>query len=771
LSHSRLAAFLRVLVLVCSATAAANSSAHVIESVDVERLGKEAAIVIRFNTQVQYLRHAPRARGRSLLIYLRRTGARLPDEDFGPQTIRLPKTDMVPQFSVTYPGPGNNTLQLVFDRPTEFSVHPVRDGRSINIIVPVLPGASDMSVQIKAPPARPVAPPVAVPGPAQAAPSAPPTAAPSVPTPAPLPLPGQPVPSAPSTATAPNMPKLAPLSKEEVESRAKEWMDVAIQSLAVRKGVVAAERFNQILSLPPNSQSEEAQALMGEAREFSGELSKARAEYETYLKLYPRGRYVARVKKRLAALNQTLKQARSAPGARGLRPPAAWTTFGGLSQYYYRGQSHIETITPPPPGQLLFNRDTLSLTDQHALISTLDVQARRRDAVRDTRIVLRDSDTRNFLEGQRSYNRLNAAYFEQTDKALGYFVRAGRQLGSGGGIFGRYDGLWLGYNVVPTWRVNTAAGSIVEFNSPFKRKFVGASADYSSPPGGPGISLYYIEQDLEGLPDRKAVGIESRYFDPHTTVFGTLDYDLYFKELNTAFVQANWRTDGGTTYFSNIDYRKSPPLSLLTALPGQISLDPTQPTLDFRELLLTSANTLGVEELRRRAAILTSESVLFALGLTHPFGPRWQAGADYRFARLSGTGASGILPAQDGTGNNHVFSVQALGNNLLSTNDTTVFNTSFILAPLYRGQAYNLTYVVPLNAWRFDGTLRYYTQHDTQEQRQTRFSPSLKVSYRWFDRLSVELEGGREQFDETGPIRDTHSTRWYVYGGYRLDFQ
>jgi len=752
----------------------------VIESIEVERLGNEAAILIRFNTRVQYLRHVPQARGKSLLIFLQRTGPRLPDEDFGPQTVRLPKTDMVPQFSVTYPGPGNNTLQLVFDRSTEFSIHPVSDGRSMTIIVPVLPGATDMSVQIKAPSGRPAAPPVAVPPvaappvaaaaprAAQPAASPAPTAAPSAPVPVPPPSTAQPV---PSTATAPGMPKLVPLSKEEIESRAKEWMDAGTQSLAAGKGVVAAERFNQILSLPPNSQSEAAQALMGEARESSGELSKAKAEYETYLKLYPRGQYVARVKARLASLNQTVKQAQSAPGTRGLQAPAAWSTFGSLSQYYYRGQSHIETITPPPPGQLLFNRDTLSLTDQHALISTLDVQARQRDAVTDTRIVFRDSDTRNFLEGQPSYNRLNAAYFEQTDKALGYFVRAGRQVGTGGGIFGRYDGLWLGYNVVPTWRINATAGSIVEFNSPFSRKFVGASADYSSPPGGPGISLYYIEQDLEGLPDRKAVGVETRYFDPHTTVFGTLDYDLYFKALNTAFVQANWRTDSGTNYFSNIDYRKSPPLSLLTALPGQISLDPTQPTQDFKELLLTSVNTLGIEELRRQAAILTSESVLFALGFTRPFSPRWQAGADYRFATLSGTGASGVLPAQDGTGNNHVVSVQALGNNLMATNDTTVFNTSFIFAPLYRGQAYNLTYVVPLNAWRLDGTLRYYTQHDTQDERQTRLAPSLKVAYRWFDRLSVELEGGREQFDETGPIRETHSTRWYVYGGYRLDFQ
>jgi hypothetical protein len=910
---SRIAAFGRSVLLACALAPATQAAAHLMDGVEVQRLGKDAAIIIRFNSQVQYLRHAPLARGKTLLIYLQRTGVRLPDEEFGPQTIRLPRTDLVPQFIATYPGPGGNTLQLEFSQATEFSVHPAPDGRSIAVTVPVLAGATVLSVQVKAPPATatsapaPAAPdsrtqlvagvdvqrrgkdaeislrfavPVrllrhapgdagsslrlyleasepqvrpppgfkealrvpendlvprlsltypesdgallmafdrstrftvraapdgrrivivvpAFPGARDFAvqlqstprnlvamapalgPAAPATAAIAA-APAPArtlapPLAAAPVPPAPAAgppvAMPSSMPTLAPLTPEEIETRAREWMDAAVQAIAVKRGVLAAERLNQVLSLPPNTQTEAAQAMMGEAREYSGELSKARAEYETYLKLYPGGRLAERVKQRLAALNTSLKQAlASAPAGSGLQAATTWTTFGSLSQYYYRGKSQIETITPPPPGQLLFNRDTLSLTDQHAVISTLDLQARRRDAVSDTRIVLRDADTHNFLEGQRSYNRLNTAYFEQTHKELGYFVRAGRQNGNGGGIFGRFDGLWLGYNTGPAWRINGAAGSNVEFNSPFKRNFASASLDYTAPPGRPGISTYYIEQNLEGIVDRKAIGAEVRYFDPHTTVYGTVDYDLLFKSLNVAFVQANWRTDKGTNYFANIDYRKSPPLSLLTALPGQISLDPTMPTLDFRELLFTSVSTLGAEELRRQAAILTSNSTLFAVGFTHPLSERWQLAADYRYATLSGTGASGILPAQPGTGDNHVISAQALGNSLLFANDTTVVNTSFILAPTYTGQSYNLTYVVPKGEWRVDANLRYYTQKDDQEQRQTRFSPSLKLGYRVRNSVTFELEGGNEYFDETGPIRETHSTRWYIYGGYRVDF-
>ncbi|MGA8005754.1 MAG: hypothetical protein WCA17_06615 [Burkholderiales bacterium] len=568
------------------------------------------------------------------------------------------------------------------------------------------------------------------------------------------------------------MPKITPLSPAEVEQRAKEWMDAARLAISTRKGVVAAERLNQVLSLPANSQTEDAQALMGQAREQSGELSKAKLEYELYLRTYPRGKHVAQVKERLANLGKTVARAESGRGPDGRPlPPPTWTTFGSVSQYYYTGKSQIETITPPPPGQLVFNRDTLSLTDQNALISTIDVQGRRADANTDTRIVFRDADTRNFLQGQSSYNRLNSAYVEQTHKPLGLFYRVGRQIGTGGGVFGRFDGANLGYKLGPTWRLNVVGGVPVEWNTPFHRSFYGASVDYAPPPGRLGLSGYVIQQKLEGYEDRRAVGAELRYFDPHATLYGTVDYDLNFKQLNILMVQSNWRSDTGTNYFANLDVRKSPPLSLITALPGQISLDPTQPTLDFRQLFFDSVTNLGVAGLRSEALKLTSDSYLFGIGFTHPVSKHWQLGSDYRAANVTGTDASGILPAAPGSGTSHVLSAQALGNSLWRANDTLVSNLSLIVAPTYNGLAANVTYVLPLNSWRLDTTIVYYVQRDDQSQRQTRAAPSLRAVYNLSRNVHLELQAGEEWYGDTGPLREVHTVRWYTYGGYRWDFQ
>jgi hypothetical protein len=552
-------------------------------------------------------------------------------------------------------------------------------------------------------------------------------------------------------------------------------MEEGQRALASRRGVMAAERLGQVLALPPNNQTRLAQALMGEAREYSGELRKAKAEYELYLKRYPAGAEAARVKERLAALNQTLVQAGAAtPGGSGIAKPAEWTVYGSVSQYSYRGNSQIETITPPPPGQLTFNTDRLSLQDQNALISTLDLNARKRDAIRDTRIVIRDTDTRNFLYGQPQVNRLYAAYFEHTDKEAGYLVRAGRQLGSGGGVMGRFDGVWVGYNLNPTWRVNGVVGTPVEFGSPLKRSVRGASIDRLPQLGEPGLSAYYVEQSLEGVNDRKAVGTEVRYFDQKRTAYAMLDYDLNFHSLNIAMAQGNWRSDAGTSYFANVDVRKTPPLGLLTAMPAQQVIDPftlLPVFLDPRTAFSTAAYNLGVGELRSQASMLSATSRLYSVGFMHPVTPSWQLGADYRLANVTGTGDVGVMSSQPNSGASNVFSGTALGTNLALPNDTVVLNASLIDNPTSFGQSYNVSYVVPYNAWRFDAILRYYAQKDNQDQKQVRIAPTLKLIYRWRNSFSFEFEAGNENVDEVGPLREMHSRRRYFFGGYRWDFR
>ena len=117
------------------------SYGQAIDSVDVERIGNEAEITIRFITQIQYLRHAPTDSGKSLRIYLRLTGPGIQESDLiVPGTTRLPKTAYLAQFSVTFPE-SDRALLIAFDQSTRYIVRPKPDGRSIGIRVPVLPGS------------------------------------------------------------------------------------------------------------------------------------------------------------------------------------------------------------------------------------------------------------------------------------------------------------------------------------------------------------------------------------------------------------------------------------------------------------------------------------------------------------------------------------------------------------------------------------------------------------------------------------------------------
>jgi hypothetical protein len=565
--------------------------------------------------------------------------------------------------------------------------------------------------------------------------------------------------AAAAVATVDSTPAPPILTAEQVEGFARTFLTEARQAIADKDMPRAVNRLNRTLGLPPNSQTEPAQALIGEVREMTGEVAKARAEYDLYLKLFPSGPNAASVKERLAKLPAiTPRQARPAvPLQAG---PAEWTYYGSVSQFWYTGKSQIEVITPPPPGQLTFTTDTLSLTDQNALISSIDLNARRRDGITDTRIVVRDTDTQNFLSGQKSYNRLYSAYIEQSDRRLGYTVRAGRQNPTGGGVLDRFDGLFGSYNVGEAWRVNGVAGVPVEFLSPYKKQFYGFSVDRLAQPEQIGFSTYYVQQQLEGVLNRRAVGVETRYFDSHATGFGMLDYDTAYRDINILMLQGNYRSDAGTNYFTYVDHRKTPPLSLTSVLPGI-------PGMSIKDAI----NTLGIEQVRADAKSLTATSDMLAVGLTHPYSQRWLLGADYRAAKISGTEAAGIMPATAGSGLNHVISVQAIGNSLWADNDVGVANGSFVIGPTYTGQAIGFNYVfLYRDPWRFDTSLRFYQQKDDSSEKQQRLSPSFKVSYRW-KQVTLEGEVGAENVRITGPLREEHSSRRYFYLGYRWDLR
>lgn len=765
-----------VLLLSCSvANAEFADHAEVIDHIDVTSREKDAEIVINFSQKIQYLRHIPLHNGQTLRIFFRLIDSHLQESDLAQETVRSPKVDRVPDVTVLYPELINGML-VKFSQATKFSVRPGTDGQSIVITVPLLPeGKKPPSVT---PPAKKPKEDIAKPLPpaSVAAPIA--TAPPMVSPPAEVPTP-----RAKEEPLAPGLPSQPVPTAAENEARSRSYMDEARRAVATKDLAIAINRLNRVLGLPASSQTEAAQALIGEVREMNGEILKARAEYELYLKLFPGGPNAQRVRDRLAALPK-VAAARATPRALPKEAgPAEWTFNSSISSYYYTGNSQIETLTPPPPGQLTFNRETLSLVDQDSLITSVNLNARRRNAFTDTRIVVRDTDNKNFLRPDRSYNRLYSAYLDHTDRNLGYYLKLGRQNPNGMGVMDRFDGLQAGYNLNPQWRVNAVYGDAVEFNSPFKKNFYGASVDFLPQLGLPGFGVYAINQTLDGLANRRAVGTEVRYFDGRATAYGMLDYDLLYKGINIALLQGNYLSEGGNNYFFVIDHRRAPSYSLTNALQAT-------PGLTLQEMVAIQ----GLDQVRAQASALTAISDMFAIGVTHPLSENWQVGVDYRMSSISSTQpVMAVLPlavigtclgtidpvnntcvidtaSQQSSGKNHVVTFQAVGTNLFMTSAVGVANLSLIQAPTYAGQALSLGYVLPFwEKWRLDTNLRYYTQKDDSGDKQDRISPSLKLAYQWRNSVYLEGEIGREVSNSSGPTRDDRTTRNYMYMGVRWD--
>lgn len=717
-----LAAMLLVLCIPMSALA------HIIERIETQRAGDEAEIIIRFDTQVQYLRHSPVNEGSNLNIYFNVTGV---DPDFTGNLERnnLPKGELFSGATFRYPEP-DSSLLVEFPASTTFRVRQGNDARSISIFVPIAAATTAM------------------------------------------PLP----------------------SSADIESKASGYLAKAKDALGRNDAAAAVEPLNALLNLPQNASSQEAQELIGIARENSGEVAKARAEYDLYLKLYPDSAGAARVRERVAKLGAVTPEVAAVRPARRMED-TGWMISGGFSSYRSHGKSS-EVIEPlrvilcsqaqldnpalvPADSQCSqtanstsINPQSKSRTVQNTLISNLDLTARRRAESTDSRLVIRDVDSIYYQNPTKpNTNRLNSLYLEHSDRNRGYMARLGRQTGNGYGVLGRFDGAFLGYDLTPKWRLNGVAGDAVEFNSPYNKHFYGASIDLIAPEKSWGGNLFAIEQRTEGKLDRQAVGFEARYFDVKKNYYALLDYDTSFDALNIAMLQVNWLGAAGTNYYLTADRRRSPILMLTSAV------DTQQGLLNVGSLTASVADGAIRDDVVR----ITPMANTFSVGLMHPYTEKWQLGGDFQVSSMGSTQVSQNLPtpvaASASTGNTVLYTVRGIGNNILFRNDMLVLSVSYIDArrttglTTYSAQSYSITHVArPSDKWQFDTSLRFYGQDKSDGEKLKRINPVIKGLYHLRNNLSFEIEANYEREDRTGGTNPGKSFGRFYWGGFRWDW-
>ncbi len=585
-----------------------------------------------------------------------------------------------------------------------------------------------------------------------------------------LPVPA-PVPAAPPAGSkqpepapaAPEMPSVttgAATATAEVERQAMESMAKARSAFADSKWDDVINALNQLLILPPNSMSQQAQEMVGLARDRSGQLGKAKAEYELYLKLYPDTEGALRVKERLALLEKRLVAlpAGSKPlSETAERQAPLKTAFGSFAQYYYDGKTKSDTAFNTPT---TVDQATLTSRDLSAIVTTADANARYRSDKSDIRLVFRDTDTHSLIDKNPSRNRLDAAYVDYRGLQNPYSLRLGRQIGTSGGILGRFDGAIAGYRFSKNWRINAEAGQPVDYGLDAKRYFYGLSLDAENIFDYWGGNVYGIRQMVDGIPDREAAGGEIRYFKNGNSLYSTVDYDTLFKKLNIATIQGSVQTKGQTTFTLLYDQRKAPPLSTTNAVFGQ-------PVSSIEALLQTNTE----EQLRQQALAVTADVKQVLASVTTPVSGSWQLGADYRLTNVGPLPAYNDIPATPGTGNIHGVTLQAIGSNLYSARDISVFSTTWLKSPTFHGESLSYSNLTGIGEkWTLEPSVRAYRQADTTETSTKRYTAALRVTYAWKQSISLEGEYDIERSYVDSPILSETATQQFFYAGYRVTF-
>lgn len=801
----------------------AHADTRVVNSLQFKRAGNGGyELHIRLNTAMRYINHAPAKKGDTLQIRLQPVRATASgDIDFeGRSTLSWNPTDDIPLSEVAYDGdaPSGQSLVLRFTRPVTFAVRGARDLRSI--VVTIGPLAAKKKASRTTPAATASAAtigridlshpyvvnllssatrinPSSLPMPddfqgrrlyttqftkdgkrwnrlrlgfyptlaaAQSAlasikksypgawvakaPKAERRASASTAIQIAVAAVAVPAPQVPARQTA--VPQTS--AGAAPAGRVAKMMDQAAVAMTAGDYRQAVLLYTKVLQLPDKPARQQAQELLGLARERSGQLAHAKAEYETYLRLYPKGEGADRVRQRLAGL----LTARSKPQDKlrgAAREQDKWQsqTFGGFSQYYSHDASSVDGMP-----------ETLNRSD---LNSNLELNYRLRNADYEFGARFNGGHLFEFRETGEDVTRTNIMYLEAIDRPHGLSTRIGRQSRSTGGVLGRFDGAVIDYQFLSRARLSLVGGFPVDSSKELQvdpdRRFYGVGLDFGTFADKWDFNLYGINQDVDGITDRRAVGGEIRYFNNGRSFFTLVDYDVSYEQLNIALLTANWVFENRATAGLTLNYRNSPTLTTTNAIQGQ-------GVEEVSELLLT----LTEDEVRALAEDRTARSRSATLNASHPLGKSFQVSGDVTISNLSGTEASGGVPATPGTGNEFFYSAQLIGSSLLMEGDVNIFGLRYSDAGSADTSTFSFDARYPLTRnWRLNPRLRAdFKRNNNDDGEQVRVRPSLRSDYRPRKWLRLDLEAGMERTEDRLPSGTTTTTGYNFVLGYRMSF-
>lgn len=479
---------------------------------------------------------------------------------------------------------------------------------------------------------------------------------------------------------------------------------------------------NKIIETGSTEQIQKAMELAGIAHERQNKFTLAIAIYTDYLNLYPDSALSPKIKNRLQGLKTMGLEPRSRiDPVKRRSADSDWNINGALSLYYRNDV--IKTV----------NEDREIVNS--ALVTDLNLIARHKTDS-GTLMIRFDGGIYSAIEDAETDSRIGHALVSYTNSESGYQLTGGRQLHTAKGVYGRFDGLVYkklsqqGYNF-SIYTGFPAQSSYDDVQT--DRRFIGTSVHFR-PFSRLEIDIYYLQQDIFGLTDRQALGTEFEYRRGRSYLFGIIDYDLFYDDLN------NFTAIGSFSYSDKLelnlsyDFRNSPTLTTSNALQGQMV-----------ESMEELKGLFSDEEIYQLAKDRTSKGQNLIIGTNYQIDNDHQLYLSISYASVEETIASGGVDAIPATKDLHFFADYSIRGFFhrddyssfgLRLSETASTNVISLRARTYFPGPGNLGYDPRLR-------LDYRKNHDTNVA-QWILNPSIKLTYRASRKLNFEGSLGLE---------------------------
>jgi tetratricopeptide (TPR) repeat protein len=551
----------------------------------------------------------------------------------------------------------------------------------------------------------------------------------------------------------------APLAPAQSDDEIAELMEEARRAMIAGELSKAVQMYTKVLQQQPNKYQPQAQEFLALARERNGQIAHAKAEYERYLEVYPYEEGAERVRQRLSALLATSQDAAvatvsgAAPGsARTAREPNPWSFRTFASQYYRRDVNQVN--------------DQDEIVNQSSIYTDVSLDARRRGERFDIATRITAGYRSDLLDEEDRGNkgndfRLSYAYLDVTDARTQLRGRLGRQTRNTGGVLGRFDGLNMTYTLNEQLRFDAVAGEPVYSTSTDyydSRFFYGLSGTWSPFGNALEVGTFLLQQDIEGLTDRRAIGAELRYFGEGSSVWGILSYDSKFGELGSAFLQGSLRLPGNFTVTGLLDVRRSPFLSLGNALVGQQVESFEDMTVLFTE-----------DELRQFALDRSPRVATVSTGLSKPLSPKLQFNLNASLSSVEASPESAGVPASDESEYSY-YSADLVASSLFTEGDVGIIGLRYAVSNSTDVYSINLDSRFPIGrAWRINPRLRVdYREIRSDQSTQWIYTPALRIQFRPGRHWRVDLEAGKRFSRRDMALTDQDRESNFIYIGYQF---